>query len=144
MQLIFIPVGSLALLAGISFQFLTGPETRGADNLFFIVVGLVALFGGLGMGRRDERPAPTPITKREPEHEPTLQEERGAAYQLGRTQEARYWRNPKGYDTQAAAQWRSYMERGRPDLAEMFTSGFGENYKGAVVNGVKKIREWER
>jgi len=144
MQLIFILVGSALLFVGGLLQFYGGPEVEGLENWGMMVFGLFLLLGGIGMGRHDERPAPAPAAKREPEHEPTLQEEREAAYQLGKTQEARYWRNPKGYDAQAAAQFRAYIERGRPDLAKMFTDAFSENYKSVVSNGAKKIREWER
>ena len=137
MQLLFVLFGLLAVGAGLFFQFGAGPETRDGWNWFMVVFGLVMLIGGLGTIPHD-KPQPAPAQKKQPERKAETPAEIAE-------REEREWRtNPKSKAyTRCAAQFRAYVERGRPDQAREFTDAMSKEFYNAVKIGAKIIREHE-
>ena len=138
MQPLFIPFGLLAVGAGLFFQFGAGPETRDGWNWFMVVCGLVMLIGGLGTIPHD-KPQPAPAQKKQPERKAETPAEIAE-------REEREWRtDPKSRSPlRCAAQFRAYVERGRPDQAREFTDAMSTEFHRAVLIGAKIITEHER
>ena len=138
MQPLFIPFGLLAVGAGLFFQFGAGPETRDGWNWFMVMFGLVMLIGGLGTSAHD-KPQPAPAQKKQPERKAETPAEIAE-------REEREWRtDPKSRShLRCAAQFRAYVERGRPDQAREFTDAMSKEFHRAVLIGAKIITESER
>ena len=138
MQPLFIPFGLLAVGAGLFFQFGAGPETRDGWNWFMVMFGLVMLIGGLGTSAHD-KPQPAPAQKKQPERKAETPAEIAE-------REEREWRtDPKSRSPlRCAAQFRAYVERGRPDQAREFTDAMSTEFHRAVLIGAKIITEHER
>ena len=102
------------------------------------IFSVVCILGGLGTSVRD-KPKPAPAEKNQPEWRAETPAEIAE-------REEREWRaDPKSRShLRCAAQFRAYVERGRPDQAREFTDAMSKEFHRAVLIGAKIITEHER
>ena len=138
MQPLFLIFGLVAVLVGGLLEFYGGPEVHGAGNWFMMIFGAVCILGGLGTIPHD-KPQPAPAQKKQPEWKAETPAEIAE-------REEREWRtDPKSRSPlRCAAQFRAYVERGRPDQAREFTDAMSKEFHRAVLIGAKIITEGER
>ena len=137
-QLLFLVFGLVAVFVGGLLEFYGGPEVHGAGNWFMMIFGAICVMGGLGTIPHD-KPQPAPAEKKQPERKAETPAEIAE-------REEREWRtDPKSRShLRCAAQFRAYVERGRPDQAREFTDAMSKEFHRAVLIGAKIITESER